>query len=281
MIKPGIIAIASIASIATCAVRNAQAIEPIATQATISAPLDVPYRRIVNLTRALQKPGITSIELGVAARGDRTIDVALHLTPEASQKDFDELVGRLVDMGADHVTIERKKEVPHRELKRFKELTEFRPDLPFTIELGRGSGMYGLDTIRISSDEGARLYRSETFTPKHSRFRSQIWYSAQLELPKPAIASIASAISEHKIMGLDRKYHANIDDGTQWVLRIVQGESQKAIYFNNRFPEEVKRLATIIDQTFDKNGLAKVKWSEEPAMVAGQHDAELWQSLRD
>jgi hypothetical protein len=140
------------------------------------------------------------------------------------------------------------------------------PKKPFRIELGRGSGWFGLDTIKVSEDGTVVIHRQQ-----------DIWYKATMQLSEDSLADVLQAVADNRLLGLHKAYHANnVMDGTQWVLWIKQGAEEKSVYFNNHFPKEIVRFATTLDAILAKSGSGNLIWS--PAS-GRDHEKELWKSL--
>lgn len=137
----------------------------------------------------------------------------------------------------------------------------------FRIELGRGSGMHGLQTVRVEQDGTVTLARFKKFPDE--------WKKTQFPIKPIAVAEIVKAVEKTGVMKLDRRYTAEIWDGTQWVLWIKQGDKEKSIYFDNKFPDEIKSFADELDKIVDAAMPAKVEWHD-----AAKPDRELWDSIR-
>lgn len=141
----------------------------------------------------------------------------------------------------------------------------------FHVELGRGSGMDGLETVAFGRDGNVTLFRERTQTQ---------WQTANLKLSPDAIARIFEVVNTEGIMKMPSAYHADVSDGTQWVLWIKQEHNSKAIYFNNYFPAGVKRLAERLDQELSDARLAAADWKEVPTKKFREHEKNLWQSIK-
>lgn len=162
----------------------------------------------------------------------------------------------------------------------FPLLVPFRrdPDQPYRIELGRGSGMFGLHTVRVDQDGVVTLYRQGTEGDSGARLR--YWETATLRLPADGRAAVLAAVADTRVLGLGREYHdPSIHDGTQWVLCVRQGGRERAVYCNNRFPPAVVRFAGRLDAVLAAHGLAAAEWTRVHAAEAGRHDRELWDSI--
>ncbi len=149
---------------------------------------------------------------------------------------------------------------------------------PWKIEFGRGSGWEGLDTVKLTDDGKVVLHR-QTWQADNG-IRSAKWETAQLALPRDAVASILATVSKTRLLDLHREYHANVADGTQWVLWITQGRNAKSVYFNNHFPNEILQFASLLDEVLVQNGIQAVKWDPVPAGMERQHERQLWDSIK-
>jgi hypothetical protein len=148
---------------------------------------------------------------------------------------------------------------------------EIDPSRDYRIEFGRGSGMSGLDTVAFGTDGIATLHRA---MPERG------WETATLTFSKEALARILSTIRGQKIMHMAAGYHANVHDGTQWVLWITQGNQSKSIYFNNHFPDGILRFAQIIDTELQQSGYSGIRWKKVPPEHERDHGKALWNSAR-
>ena len=162
--------------------------------------------------------------------------------------------------------------------KETKALMRFRINEPFNISLGRGSGFYGLSTVSIDPQGRVVVYRwREKYEDKK---RSSFWETAVLTLSRPSIIAIGKAVQEMKLLQMEHRYHADIQDGTQWVFLLRQGQEMKSTYFNNYFPEAILRFAEFLDHQLNVAGLQTVQWVRVENSQAAGHDRELWESIQ-
>ncbi|MBI3410854.1 MAG: hypothetical protein HY040_21160 [Planctomycetes bacterium] len=77
----------------------------------------------------------------------------------------------------------------------------------FFFTMGVGSGMYGLDVFRVDS-EGNATY---VFSTGHDE-----WWRKEFKLPPSTLAKLRQLLVDVDFGALDRAYHANVADGTQW-----------------------------------------------------------------
>jgi len=141
------------------------------------------------------------------------------------------------------------------------------------IQFGRGSGWHGLDTVKIASDGSVILHRLRETTTEYQ------WEATSLTLPPDALAKVFASIEENHLLDMERKYQANIADGTQWIFWFRQEETTKSVYFNNKFPRAIEQFAEDLDRVLAENGLASAVWSSVPDRVR-QHERELWDSIK-
>lgn len=143
---------------------------------------------------------------------------------------------------------------------------------PFLLQFGRGSGWHGLDTVKLDQSGLVVLHRM-----KSSR---QAWEVASLQLPPESLGEVLKAVEANRLTALHKAYHEDIEDGTQWVLWIKQGDQEKSVYFNNRFPPEITRFAEQLDAILARAGLDKVTWQPVTGQKSRQHEKELWDSIK-
>ena len=135
--------------------------------------------------------------------------------------------------------------------------------------MGRGSGWFGLETIEVDQDLNAKIYR-ETGSG---------WEMCTLNLANDEWRRITASIEKYQLYKLDRAYHADVADGTQWILWIVQNGRSKSVYCNNYFPENLREFAQEFDSIFDIHD-DLLEWTIVPANLVGKHDDQIWDSVK-
>jgi len=145
------------------------------------------------------------------------------------------------------------------------------PGRAFHFELGRGSGSGGLDTVAFGHDGVVTVFRQQPVGK---------WQTTTVTLSREAIARIFAEVKTQGVMNLLAAYHAEVHDGTQWVLWIRQDEKSKAIYFDNHFPKEVRLLAACLDKELASAGLSDAAWKNVSQERFREHEKNLWNSLR-
>jgi hypothetical protein len=144
------------------------------------------------------------------------------------------------------------------------------PERPWRIEFGRGSGWHGLETVKLDQDGWVVLHRE----------KSGQWATTTLQLSADAVTGILEAVGANRLVELDRLYHADVFDGTQWVLCIRQGDREKTVYFDNHFPEPILRFATRLDEILVASADPNLRWRRVWGIDYRKHDRDLWDSIR-
>ena len=153
----------------------------------------------------------------------------------------------------------------------------FDPQKSIEIEFGRGSGLDGLNTIKISKTGKVLLHRSR-LTYQDEKISTQ-WEYSEFYLSAEDVSQLSDFIGKHHISRLHSAYHAAVDDGTQWIFWIKQGEHEKSIYCNNHFPEEIVSFAKFLDELLIKKGVCNLKWQRVPENNAREHEKKLWERI--
>ncbi len=160
------------------------------------------------------------------------------------------------------------------------------PELPFQVEFGQGSGWHGLDTVKIASDGSVTLHRSQMVPVKPwpiffwmQEDSYSYWQTATMKLDAQAMDGLRKLVHDQGLLKLKKSYSASVCDGTQWVLWIKQGDHEKAVYFNNQFPDEIIAFAKSLDELLVDNGMHEVRWYKVRNVNQRQHEQSLWNSI--
>jgi hypothetical protein len=100
----------------------------------------------------------------------------------------------------------------------------------------------------------------------------------QVTLPTGRIEQLRDLIKSERIFDLKGRYSAEAHDGTQWILLIEQRSTRKSVYLDNEFPDEVQRLAHLVDEIVRGS---TIQWYPSSP---GEHETlerGLWQAVRD
>ncbi len=149
---------------------------------------------------------------------------------------------------------------------------------PWRIEFGRGSGWHGLDTIQLDQSGRAVFHRLKYERAGDVTVLS--WETATAPFPPDAVAKVLDAVRTARLVELDKAYHADVCDGTQWVLWARQGDREKVVYFDNHFPEPIVRFAEQLDAIVSGSIGPGLKWRAVPSAWSRDHERELWESIR-
>lgn len=149
------------------------------------------------------------------------------------------------------------------------------PGKPWRMEFGRGSGWHGLDTIELDREGRVVFHRL-----RHNQEDVLSWQTATAQLPPDAVVKVLEAVESHRLLELDKEYHADVHDGTQWVLWVRQGDRQKTVYFNNHFPDAILRFAESYDEIIAGTIGPGLQWRAVPRARGRDHERPLWASIQ-
>ncbi len=146
---------------------------------------------------------------------------------------------------------------------------------PFLVEIGRGGYRTGLDTIKV--DHTGRIVLHRAYHQKRQDDQYDLIFEiATLQLSPDALVEVVKAVEANNLMALGKAYYdARIADGTQWVLWIRQGEQEKVVYCDNRFPPAITEFAEQLDEIISRAGLDDSKWQPESRQGHLQNQREL------
>jgi hypothetical protein len=151
---------------------------------------------------------------------------------------------------------------------------------PFRLEFGRGSGLYGFDTIDLHDDGTVTFHRLSR--EDDGRLAPEDFVeTATIHLPVEALTEVLDTVEDTGVLGLYEKYHEpGVADGTQWVLWVQQGQKETSVYCDNYFPKPIVRFAVALDRVLARNGVEQAKWRRVNDEEARNYDRELWESIR-
>ncbi|MCM8528544.1 MAG: hypothetical protein NE327_18620 [Lentisphaeraceae bacterium] len=182
-----------------------------------------------------------------------------------------------------------------------------------SLTFARGSSYQGLNVIEIYSQGKVVLWKKiyETKTFKVLRDFNKVdelsylvsrgakleytedgyveiqvenyWAKSKIILNGNTVDQILGLIDKFNLINLNRKYsNDSIKDGTQWAFWLQKEEGSKLIYFNNEFPEEIKKFAKSLDETLDKSGLVEAQWEDViPGKNERNHEKAIWRALQE
>jgi hypothetical protein len=142
---------------------------------------------------------------------------------------------------------------------------------PFVIELGRGGGLGGLDIARFDSTGAAEFHRAA------ARQDAEV---TTLRLSPVDVKGLIDLANRLHLTGMGRSYSGGFIDGTQWLLRIEQGQMEKAVIFDNWFPTEIRQFAAALDAALTRAGLSIATWRAVPRRQEADYQKALWDRIR-
>ena len=147
---------------------------------------------------------------------------------------------------------------------------------PWELHFGRGSGWHGLNTLSLDHSGYLQLqcHGVGTREPEASAHMT-----AAVQLSQADVANVLRALEETRVLELERAYHADVHDGTQWILWVRQGDREKSVYFDNHFPDSVVEFAGRLDAIVASGSGAGLEWRPTPK-GARTTEGDLWESIK-
>ena len=93
----------------------------------------------------------------------------------------------------------------------------FDPEAPFTLDLGRGSRAYGLETISVAENGKVTFVRAG---------RNGLWETSAMQLTPEQVRDIAELMKRDGVLRLGRGYRKPSPGNAQWILMIRQGDEE-------------------------------------------------------
>ncbi|MCP4396865.1 MAG: hypothetical protein GY801_06150 [bacterium] len=152
------------------------------------------------------------------------------------------------------------------------------PTAPFLVMFGRGSGRFGLNTAEINEQGTVGLYRIRS--EERDDAWHLFWETGTLQLSPEDLEVVVDSINTFQPTALHKEYHAEVYDGTQWVLWLKQEPHEKSVYCNNHFPESMYEFSDFLDEFLAEHGLENVTWTKVPQEDYRKHEEELWRSIQ-
>ena len=111
----------------------------------------------------------------------------------------------------------------------------------FAFVLGEGSGWHGYDVLRIAATGEARY----TFAKLEGS--RTVWRALEFRVDKAKMAELRATLNEQKYFSLEAEYrNPEVQDGTQWFVKVRIGDRKKGVYCDNEFPPEIVRISEFV-----------------------------------
>ncbi len=144
---------------------------------------------------------------------------------------------------------------------------------PIEIEFGRGSGLDGLNTVRILPNGDVKLFR----VPMAGK---TTWQYGQFTLTLGEMSRILDSMKATRLLTLQRVYHGGVSDGTQWVLSVRQSSHVRCVYFDNHFPEAIVEFTNSLDNILSNGESRRIVWKPLSTNDACRQQDALWGEIK-
>ena len=144
---------------------------------------------------------------------------------------------------------------------------DFKPDKPFHLEFGRGSGWHGLEVVKLN-EKG--LLETYEFSPDYRR--------GVCLLEPDVIREVAGWLVENNVFEMNKAYSAGVNDGSQWIIWIKQNGVEKSVYFDNYFPKAIQNFATSLDAKMKTFKMEYADWVGP--REGSDYQKAIWASIR-
>ncbi|REJ67200.1 MAG: hypothetical protein DWQ31_11950 [Planctomycetota bacterium] len=106
--------------------------------------------------------------------------------------------------------------------------------------MGQGSGLQGYETVVVREDGACSfLVKSYSMTPPQ-------WRHVEFTVPSSTVADLKEHLLKLQFDSWKESYHARVDDGGQWFVKVRGKDITKSSYFNNHFPAAVIDLSAFV-----------------------------------
>jgi hypothetical protein len=145
-------------------------------------------------------------------------------------------------------------------------------DHQFEFQFGQGSGLNGLNILKIASDGNAVYEFHKNRTD---------WNRKTFVIDQTQLNALVEKINSLNVLGMKNNYQdSKIYDGSQWCLLIRFSGKMKSIYFNNQFPSEINHLSDFIHQTIIEPLGSNAETIRITEKEARENQRELWGSIQ-
>jgi hypothetical protein len=141
----------------------------------------------------------------------------------------------------------------------------------FEFQFGQGSGLDGLKVVKILPN-GEACY---------DYGHVNAWQKKTFRVSQEAMQELADKINALGILNMGKVVSdPDVRDGVQWIVLIKAGGTARSIYFNNRFPAQVKELATFVHERIVEPHTRNLRPESVSDFDHARVQQELWDSLR-
>lgn len=94
------------------------------------------------------------------------------------------------------------------------------------------------------------------------------------------MANLRRAINVMNIGAMERAYHGQVVDGTQWILLVRVDGKEKSVYFDNNFPKSIRTFSSFVHQAILEPLADPVESEVVPARHHRKHEKAIWASIQ-
>jgi hypothetical protein len=119
----------------------------------------------------------------------------------------------------------------------------------FHFLMGEGSGRDGYDVVNLWADGRCEYTFGQwqpVNDPVHGWVTGKVWRRAEFRMPADTVTALRRLLVDVDYFTLKRGYHANVCDGTQWIVKARAAGRAKRVYCNNHFPVKVIALSEFV-----------------------------------
>jgi hypothetical protein len=146
-----------------------------------------------------------------------------------------------------------------------------RPGQDFEFQFGQGSVLEGFNVVKILPSGEARYDYGDI----------NAWQKKTFMVNQEAMQELADKINALGILNMGKVVSdPDVKDGEQWIVLIKTEGKARSIYFDNRFPAQVKELAAFVHERIVEPYTRNLRPESVSDFDHARVQQELWDSLR-
>jgi|GEM_PF-5359270 len=145
------------------------------------------------------------------------------------------------------------------------------PGQAFEFQFGQGSGFEGLNVVKILPSGEARYDYGDVTA----------WQKKTFRVSQEAMQELADKINALGILNMGKVVSdPDVRDGEQWIVLIKTEGTARSIYFDNRFPVQVRELAAFVHERVVEPYTKNLRPEPVSDFDHDRLQQELWDSVR-